>query len=126
MDTFTFGAGLTWRKSGYAFFSDSLAYKEILDANPVWDITISPTPGTLLYKPDSASFSSGGTLSQGSMATDLFSYVEENENSYYPYESSESFENSLLRYNMVSLTNVERYNGWSLTSTPVISGIQNG
>lgn len=126
MDTFTFGSGLTWRKSGYAFFSDSLAYRDILDVNPVWDISISPVPGTLLYKPDSASPSAGGTLSQGSMATDLFSYSSENTDYYYPYESPESFDKSLLRYNMVTLANVERYNSWSLTSSPVVTGLQDG
>ena len=116
MNTFVFQPGLTWRKAGYAFFSDSLAYREVINSNPIWDITSSPPPGSILYEP-------GSNYGGASMETGLMS-SSENPESYYPFESASDFNKSFYRYNMQSLLNVERYNGWSLTSTPVLSGIQ--
>jgi hypothetical protein len=116
MNTFVFQPGLTWRKAGYAFFSDSLAYREVINANPVWDITSSPPPGSILYDPTSET-------TQMSQSTGLMSNFG-NPEDYYPFDSADEFNKSLYRYNMQSLLNVERNNGWSLTSTPVLSGIQ--
>lgn len=116
MNTFVFQPGLTWRKAGYAFFSDSLAYREVLNSNPVWDITSQPAPGSSLYKPD-------GRSSRGSMETGLM-YSSANPETYYPYDSAEEYNKAFYRYNMQSLLDVERYNGWSLTSTPILTGIQ--
>ncbi len=116
MNTFVFQPGLTWRKAGYAFLSDSLAYREVINANPIWDITYSPPPGSILYEPLSQS-------SKLSMETGLMS-SSANPESYFPFDSASEFNKSFYRYNMQSLLDVERYNGWSLTSTPVLSGIQ--
>lgn len=116
MNTFVFQPGLTWRKAGYAFFSDSLAYREVINANPIWDITSSPPPGSILYEPDAST--TGMSRETGLMSS------SQNPEDYFPFNSAEDFNKAFYRYNMQSLLNVERYNGWSLTSTPVLSGIQ--
>jgi hypothetical protein len=116
MNTFVFQPGLTWRKAGYAMMSNSLAYRDVIEANPIWDITSSPPPGSVLYRPESQY--KGQTMETGLMGS------TQNPESYYPFDSAEEYSKSFYRYNMQSLLDVERYNGWSLTSTPVLSGLQ--
>lgn len=116
MNTFVFQPGLTWRKAGYAFLSNSLAYRDVIEANPAWDITSSPPPGSVLFQPEPRY--AGGTMETGLMGS------TENPESYYPFNSAEEYSKSFYRYNMQSLLDVERHNGWSLTSTPILTGIQ--
>lgn len=123
MNTFVFQPGLTWRKAGFALFSDSLAYREILEANPVWDITQSPPPGSLVNSPASSSVSASGTVAMRSMASATYSSSLPPEN-YYPFETSGDYFNSLNKYNFGSLKSVDRNNGWVATSTAVIAGNQ--
>lgn len=121
MNTFVFQPGLTWRKAGYAFFLNSTSYREVLNANPVWDITSSPPPGSILFQP---SGSTPGGLSQLTPTTGV-TYTTDVSSPYYPYATQEAYVEALARYTPSALMNTERYNGWSSTSTPVVTGVQN-
>lgn len=123
MNTFVFQPGATWRKVGFAFYSDSLAYREILDANPFWDITKSPVPGTPLYKPEDTGLSSGG-LTQAGITTNVNITSPQASNSYYPFSSESEYLRALSLYTVANTSDIERYNGWTATSSQVISGIQ--
>lgn len=121
MSTFVFQPGLTWRKAGYVFFLDSLSYREVLKANPAWDITSTPSPGSILYKPVS---STSGGLSQPSPVTGN-TITSDVTSPFYPFATQDGYAEAIVRYSSSALKDVERCNGWSSTSTPVVTGVQN-
>lgn len=118
MNTFVFQPGMTWRKLGFAMYSDSLAYREVLDNNPAWDVTQVPSPGTVLYGSTSQS-SAGGASQQPS----VFSQPEGQASiDYYPYSSQNAYYTALCRYTPPVLKKVERLNGWTSDSYLAITG----
>lgn len=119
MNTFVFQSNYTWRKTGFVFLSDSLAYRETLNNNPGWDITATPPPGSSLIQPNRIGLGVTDTaaVGAGSNVDPL---------SYYPFDSREEFILSLARYNPSTLLNVDRYNGWSADSTNSLSGTISG
>lgn len=116
MNTFPFIPGLTWRKAGFAFLSSSLAYREVIEANPGWDITAEPPPGSLLNSPETM-VTRG--LNQVARSSGL-PYSNKDPMSYYPYDSWDEYVKSLVRYPPSALKNVEQCNGWSSTSDDVL------
>lgn len=114
MNTFIFQPGYTWRKAGFVSLSNSLAYREVINNNPGWDITSTPPPGSVLMQPGSSSvgYTQTSAMGTGSNADPL---------SYYPYDSWEDYIDSLTRYNPSTLLSVNRYNGWSATSEEVLT-----
>lgn len=112
MNTFIYQPGYTWRKTGFVFLSDSLAYRETLNNNPGWDITATPPPGSSLIEPTSVSvgYTNTAAAGAGSNADPL---------TYYPFDSRDEFVLSLARYNYSALSDVDRYNGWSFDSNKV-------
>jgi hypothetical protein len=111
---------MTWRKLGFAIYSDSLAYREVLNQNPAWDVTELPAPGTVLRK--SPSSASGAGASQ---QPSIFSQVAGQASlSYYPFTSQNEYYASLFKYTSLSLKEVDRNNGWTSDSYPVVTGIQ--
>lgn len=117
MNTFPFVPGLTWGKTGFLFFSNSLAYREVLEANTGWDITGLPPPGTLLNQPASYGMTRG--LNATSMGNTV-DYSNSDPLSYYPYSSKQEYIDSIVRYPPSALRGVEKHNGWSLTSDDII------
>jgi hypothetical protein len=120
MNLFTFQPGMTWRKLGFAFSSDSLAYRKVLDQNPIWNVMELPPPGTVLKGSLQASPSAGATqqpsvFSQGTGPTSL---------EFYPFDNSLDFYTALSRYSPNSLQNVERVNGYTSDDNIVFVGFQ--
>lgn len=118
MGTFVFQPGMTWRKVGYALYSNSLSYREVLEANPAWNVTQVPPPGTVLR---------GSTGSNASYGASQLPSIYSVQNSaglgdYSPFSSSEEYHKSLSRYSPSSLRNMERVNGLSSDSRAVLSG----
>lgn len=116
MNNFTFESSYTWRKAGFILLSNSLAYREVINANPGWDITSSPSPGTLLNKPLSRGTSGMGTFP---IASDLF--PSSGSEVFYPFDSRDSYIEALAKYSPAALKSVEECNGYSSTSTRVIT-----
>lgn len=117
MNTFPFIPGLTWRKAGFYLFSDSLAYREVIDANPGWDISGQPAPGTMMNNPGTGGRRGGLNQIPGQVPTRR---SNQDPKSYYPYSSWDEFADSLTRYPPSALKDVEKYNGWSSTSDDVV------
>jgi len=120
MNTLVFQPGMTWRKLGYGLYSDSMAYREVLDQNPKWSVTELPPVGTVLSSQTTPSLS--GISQQSSVfgrPTGLSSLE------YYPFESEGSYYSALSRYSRNSLAEVERLNGWTMDSSAA-SGVNEG
>lgn len=114
MNTFIFQSGMTWRKAGYSFFSDSTSYREVINANPVWDITSTPPPGSGLYQPG---YSGSGSASFPALSSPIGGETFVNSDSkYYPFLSEQEYVESLIKYSPSALMDVERYNGWTMSS----------
>lgn len=119
MGTFVFQPGMTWRKAGFALYSNSLSYREVLEQNPAWSVTQLPPPGTVLK--GSSSTSARGASQQPSVYS-LQSV--NNSNDYYPFQSEKDYYKALSLYSSSSLKSVERVNGLTSDSRAAITGIQ--
>lgn len=109
MNTFVFQPGMTWRKLGFAFYSDSLSYRRVLDQNPAWNVMELPPPGTVLRGSMSSSSFGGASqqpsvFSQGTGANSL---------NFFPFNNSLDYYTALSRYSPSSLKSVERVNGYT-------------
>jgi hypothetical protein len=109
---------MTWRKLGYAFFSDSSRYREVLKQNPGWNVMENPPIGTTLNKPlETSNTTSGGLSSQPS----VFSFDSENgPQNYYPFPSKQEYFDSVVRYSSASLYVIHKVNGLSIDSEELI------
>lgn len=115
-NTFTFQPGFTWRKVGFLLYSDSLAYRDVIEANPGWDISSSPPVGSTLNRPTSPSIP-GLTLPPAVSS----GYSEANPETFFPFESREEYIKAVARYSPSALLDVEVVNGYSATSDRVLS-----
>jgi hypothetical protein len=118
VSTFTFGPNFTWRKAGFLFLSNSLAYRDVLNANPEWDITSSPPPGSTLVKPNSSGV---GGLNMAPITTQ--SFPSPSPETYYPFDSRDEYILAVIRYSPSALKSVEKCNGYSSTSSRVLSDL---
>lgn len=113
MNTFVFQPGMTWRKLGFALYSNSLEYRRVLDDNPSWSVTELPPPGTVLRGSINAD-SAPGASQMPSVFTD--SAVNSSAD-YFPYETPKEYYSALLRYTPSNLRKVDRINGLASDSS---------
>jgi hypothetical protein len=85
----------TWGKLGYVLHGDSMAFRDVLEDNPGWDMTKLPAPGTVLF-----------TTSMTNMTGSLtgFPYIDRigperviTEDTF-PWESSQTQADRLMSY----------------------------
>jgi hypothetical protein len=110
----------SWRKLGYLFFTDSLAYREVLEQNPQWTVTELPPIGAQLLISGANGFA--GTLSQGSFIFGLPS--GEQANAIFPYDTEPEYVNALNKYTVQGVVERETINGITMDSEQAITGIQ--
>lgn len=113
MNTFVFQPGLTWRKLGYGFYSDSLSYREVLEQNPKWNVMELPPVGAVLESGTTVAGSVAG-LSQQTPIFDRNTGLSTID--YYPFEGPTEYYEALSLYNPGCLNEVDRLNGWTSDS----------
>jgi hypothetical protein len=116
MATLSFQPGATWRKLGFAVYSDSLAYREVLKDNPQWDVLSHPPLGTVLRGKRAQSNAGAGLSQQPSVISPISG---SSSLLYYPFDNLAGYLESLRKYSPSALKSVERVNGWS--SNDIIS-----
>lgn len=120
MKTFVFQPGMTWRKIGYALYSNSLSYREVLEQNPVWDVTQIPPPGTVLRGSQGGSFLSGA-----SQQPSIYSLQGASQsNNFSPFDSSKEYYEALAQYSSSALRKIQFINGLTSDSKPARTGVQ--
>jgi hypothetical protein len=123
MITTPFQPQFSWRKLGYLYYTDSLEYRKVLDANPQWGVTELPPLGAQIELPSSYTTGSGG-LSQSSFVFGLSAGTEEE--LIFPYDTTPEYEEALDRYSIYSVLFKDSLNGYSADSESAITGIQQG
>jgi hypothetical protein len=121
MTTTPFQQQFTWRKLGYLVFTDSLAYREILDENPQWDVVTLPPLGAQI-RVSSGTQTGNSQLLQSAFVFGLPSGNVSNE--IFPYSSEEEYFSALNRYNVSGVTNRARLNGYSFDDYAATTGLQ--
>jgi len=117
MNTFVLQPSSTWRKLGFALYSDSLKYRDMVELNPKWNVMELPPVGAVLLKPQGQVPPTGAVQSRSLIPRGQSLDSSE----VYPFSSQEEYFSSLLRYSPSSLTEIDRINGWS-PSSPEIAG----
>lgn len=115
MNNFVLQSGSSWGKLGFVFFSDSTSYREVLEANPFWDITKMPVPGSILKEPDNSGLPSSG-LTQSSITVSVDTGQYSADDTYYPYSNAQEYYQALSKYGSYALSHVEEINGVVQTS----------
>ncbi len=118
-----FQPGSTWRKLGYALYSDSSAYREILDQNPQWTVIENPPIGTALRNKPNTMGSVGGGLALSQQSPIVPRPSGDDTSIYYPFETKDDYFESLNKYTANALKKVEQLNGWSANSVASDTGI---
>lgn len=119
MKTIPWQPGFTWRKLGYLTSSNSLNYRDVINQNPSWNVTLEPPIGAVIRLDGNSSLGGlqGLPTSVGSISPVTARYI-------YPYDSVPEYTEALVRYAPSTLMNVDRFNGWSMDSIPAATGIQ--
>jgi len=112
----------TWRKLGYLFYQDSLAYREVLTQNPQWDVTELPPVGAQI-EVEGVGATVGG-LSQGNFVFGLPSGSQADE--IFPFDTEVAYTEALDRYTLQGVVERETLNGITFDSTQAITGLQYG
>jgi hypothetical protein len=119
MRTIPWQPGFTWRKLGFLSYSDSLSYREIIEMNPGWDVTVEPPIGAVIrYEsptPDSGLLGTNTTFSPSSLQAS---------EDIYPFSSVKEYEKSIATYQLGNVLQVDRLNGWSMDSRQAKFGYQ--
>lgn len=120
MSTTPFQPQYTWRKLGYLAYTDSLAYREILDQNPQWDVVTLPPIGAQIVvnvkNTRSASLLQSAFVF-GGPSGDVSDQI-------FPYNSQLDYFQSLNRYTVQGVTNRDSINGYSFDSYSARTGLQ--
>ena len=111
----------TYRKLGYLFFQDSLAYREVLDQNSQWEVTKLPPIGAQL---EISGAPPTGGLTQGPYISGLATGTTQAD--IFPYETAVDYEEALSRYNLQGVVFRESLNGFSVDSAQAITGRKAG
>lgn len=112
----------TWRKLGYLFYQDSLAYREVLTQNPQWTVTKLPPIGAQIAVEGVGS--TVGGLSQGNFVFGLPSGSQADE--IFPFDTEATYAEALDRYTLQGVVERENLNGITFDSTQAITGLQYG
>lgn len=97
----------TWNKLGYVLHGNSMLYKKVLADNPGWDMTIVPSPGTVLYS--SSVRERLGTLSSVPY-TDVSELEREITSETFPWETNQDRVNRLTSYSASAISLREEIN----------------
>jgi phage baseplate assembly protein gpV len=119
--SFPFQQESTWRKLGYIYYTDSLAYRAVLEQNPQWKVTELPPIGAQI-RVDSSGKSGGvvGGLSQGSFIFGLPS--GEQKDLIFPFETDKDYTQALNRYTVQGVVDRNTLNGITLDDPLAIRG----
>ena len=123
MITVPFQPQFNWRKLGYLFYTDSLKYRDVLDANPQWNVTELPPLGAQIEVQPTATAGSGGLL-QSSFVFGLT--AGDQEDVIFPYDTNAEYTAALDRYTMYSVLFLDSINGYSADSDAAVTGQQFG
>jgi hypothetical protein len=107
----------TYRKLGYLFFTDSLAYREVLEQNPQWRMNELPPVGAQLRIASQGNATNG--LSQGGF---VFGLPEGSISQVFPFETEEDYITALVKYTPKAVFNREKINGYTLDSETTTVG----
>jgi len=121
MSTTPFQPQYTWRKLGYLAYTDSLAYREVLDQNPQWDVVTLPPLGAQISIDQTAQNSRGGLLQSAFVYGLPPATVTD---AIYPFENSETYFDSLNRYTVAGVIDRARFNGFDQDDYEARTGIQ--
>lgn len=119
MRTIPWQPGFTWRKLGYMAGSNSLAYRNVIEANPGWDVTTEPPIGKVirLDMQGSAGTTQGIPTSVSTLGVQPSDLVA-------PFPTVATYAQALSKYSPSSLMNVDMVNGWSMDTLTAVTGIQ--
>lgn len=120
MLSFPFQQQFTFRKLGYLYFTDSLAYRTVLEENPQWNVTELPPLGAQIRVTAEANNPAG--LSQGSFLFGLGTGAVQD--IVYPYDTEKDYVKALVRYSNGAVTNRQAINGYTADSTEAFTGKQ--
>lgn len=121
MSTVPFQQQYTWRKLGYLSYTDSLAYRAVLEQNPQWDVVTLPPVGAQIRFDESAATSNGGLLQSAPVFGLPPSATTDD---IYPYDNSDEYFLSLNRYTVGAITNRDEVNGYALDGYSARTGLQ--
>ena len=110
----------TWRKLGYLFYQDSLAYREVLEQNPQWTVTKLPPIGAQIAV-EGVGANVGG-LTQGNFVFGLPSGPQADE--IFPFDTEAAYNEALDKYTLQGVVERETLNGITFDSTQAITGLQ--
>jgi hypothetical protein len=123
--SFPFQQQDTFRKLGYLYFTNSLAYRTVLEENPQWTVTELPPVGAQIrVSPSPTSSGTPGGLTQGSFIFGL--PTGEQSFTIFPYDTEKDYSTSLNRYTLQGVIDRESLNGITFDSLQAITGNQNG
>lgn len=121
MATTSFQQEYTWRKLGYLSYTDSLAYRAVLEQNPQWDVVTLPPVGAQINVDTSAQTGNGGLL-QTAPVFGLPSSTTSDD--IYPYDNADEYFLSLNRYTVGAVTHRDEVNGYALDGYSARTGLQ--
>ena len=104
----------SWRKLGYLFFTDSLAYREVLEQNPQWRVNELPPLGAQLRISPKSNITNG--LTQGGF---VFGLPEPDIANVFPFSSELGYVEALVQYSLPAVLDRDRINGFSIDSAAV-------
>ena len=110
----------TYRKLGYLFYQDSLAYREVLAQNPQWTVTKLPPIGAQI-EVEGVGTTVGG-LSQGNFVFGLPAGSQADK--IFPFDTEVAYTEALDRYTLQGVIERETLNGITFDSTQAITGLQ--
>jgi hypothetical protein len=108
----------TWRKLGYLFYTDSLAYREVLAQNPQWDVVTEPPLGAQLRLPSPSV--SNGNLKQTSGVYGLPNARVSD--SIAPFTTEQSYVEAITKYSLPAVEDRVRLNGYTQDSDESVVG----
>jgi phage tail protein X len=115
-------SGDTFSKIAYRYFQNSSRYKDILDVNPGYTSVDLPVPGDYINIPDSSENSSLGTLTGGSLVSQIGTDTQDTESFYYPWNTRVEMMLRCLDYAPATLEYPRRTNGYTLDSYEAENG----
>jgi len=108
---------------GYALYSNSSAYRDVLEQNPQWTVIENPPVGTSLRSNSTSPGLTGGYSGLSQQSPIVPRPSGDTSLNYYPFETKESYFIALNNYTPSALKEVEQLNGWSANSVVSDTGV---